>query len=339
LIALLFIIFSIVISMLLNNDYSSANFILMMKVVSAFLITFVISKDEFIESYIKAMLIICILSLICYITYFIFGPLLSSHFPIVYYGDDETKAYVNLYFAFFKLTYGLPRNIGIFREPGVYQFFINTALLFELFFLKKKQNIFIVAIFIITLLTTFSTAGVPVGLLILFLYLFNKNRAIINKIQITAVFLILLVIGMKIVDSNPEIANRFEEMATKAETDKTSYEVRYESIFNNIKASAVKPIFGLGVNNGLIYIQDNFIQYGTKDITGTFLIFIPILGYPLGFFLFYLLWYAMANLAGTSNKIFIFFYFIIFFIAAISQNLIFDDFIWVILFASFIREK
>jgi len=333
--ALFSIMFVVFTSMLVNADYSASNYIFLMKVVSAFLFSYLITKNEFIESYIKSVFIICSLSLLAYIIYILVGPLLSNNFPVVYYGDDESKSYINMFISYVTITMGLPRNIAIFREPGVFQYFINIAIMFEFFFIKRKTKPIIITVFFITLITTFSSGGVPIGLGLLLLFFLNSNHSIALKFQMIILVMLTVILGTYIVKIEPDFNQRFEEMTTKVDSDKTSFDVRYESIFNTIKASTVKPLYGLGLTSGLIYIQDNYISYGTKDITGTMFIFLATLGYPLGLFLFYLLWKSTINLSKSNSILTNLALYLLIILTTASQNLIFDDFLWLLFFSSY----
>ena len=89
------------------------------------------------------------------------------------------------------------RNFGIFREPGVYQYFLILALLLHNYILSWDKNwkYWVVnIILVVTALTTFSTNGVvEAGLLVLVVF-FDKKLYKDRKILISAIVLAVLAV-------------------------------------------------------------------------------------------------------------------------------------------------
>lgn len=83
----------------------------------------------------------------------------------------------------------LPRNSSIFREPGVYAIYLIFGLLLSVFNRNVKTKHCIV--YYIALFTTFSTAGILLGMIVLSLQLLaNKSKFKYLFVVIIAVFMI-----------------------------------------------------------------------------------------------------------------------------------------------------
>jgi len=90
------------------------------------------------------------------------------------------------------------RNFGIFREPGVYQFFIMLALFLNNYAVswKKERSMWIVNVILaVTMLTTLATGGVAELGLFVILVFFEKKLYQNKKALIAAAVLVVAVIG------------------------------------------------------------------------------------------------------------------------------------------------
>ena len=59
------------------------------------------------------------------------------------------------------------RNCSIFVEPAIYSYVIAIALIFEVYFLKRKHSRLIVGLLLLTTLTTTSATGISIAILII----------------------------------------------------------------------------------------------------------------------------------------------------------------------------
>ena len=123
--------------------------------------------SEFIEAYCE---IICFLAAVSLVMYFLatFAPWVLTPLPAVSNSLGRTARSV-----FFALSPFDMRNMGLFWEPGAFQTYLNLAILFEIFcfhFQNKKR----VAILIVTLITTFSSAGFITVIFLAFTIVINQ---------------------------------------------------------------------------------------------------------------------------------------------------------------------
>lgn len=218
-----------------------------------------ISWEEFKELYCKVLYLLCLISIICYIAYF-FIPQLNSLFVV---NNKAGISYSNL--ILYVNTSHYLRNMGMFWEPGAFQTFIILAILFEVN--KSVINRRYILVMVIALFTTYSTTGY-IGLLMAVIYWYSK-KGVGNGKKIAII--ILAVVGVSFIYFNPAInsilfgnslsngqATVFGKIfkffsSEPGGTAKvlSSSDVRYNSIFEVLKAFFERPIVGYGYQ-GLI---------------------------------------------------------------------------------------
>ena len=197
-IAALVLLFSFIIFTLLINHVTtfSSYVAIALQLVSALIVARIIPEKNFCEKYVNVMCIMAFISLVCYFTY-VFYPDIASYFPM-----SEGHASVDYYnagvYVFMSPKgYGeivaFARNNGIFWEPGVYQAFLNIALLMLLDNMESPNyRIKNVIILMATIITTYSTTGYLLLLLIIIL----KRDSIGNlRNEITKRNVVIMLIG------------------------------------------------------------------------------------------------------------------------------------------------
>lgn len=328
----------IFLNVLITGDKNILNYVIISQIISAFIVVSILNFEDFVDSFTKVMLFFSVYSLI--ITYLIspFFPAISSIFPIRFNSTGEMlRDYI---FAFkFIGSYTLEiRNTGIFREMGVYSTYLNLALTFYLFmrFQNKKSN-WVIVVFVITILSTLSTAGILNLFLIMVAYIFFYSK----KMEIRSIFIssVLAIIALTLTSSiNSGFINQIENSVNKFENQGSSYQVRTAAIIGNTMAWSENPILGNGIDKG---IERAYLLYLSKfsiHNTSTTTAFLAIYG------IVFTLIMTMPILMFFLKKIktnYIIKTFIIagFFISINSQRLIYDQFMYVLYFSYFMRTK
>ena len=131
-----------------------------MKMMIAYLILKTIGS-KFSETYIKLVVFLAVISLFGYLSdrFNLFEALVTK---LPRGGDISTgnTGYEGIFYLF-RFPWHITRNNSIFYEPGAYQAFLNAAL-FLIFFTKttfeRREKWIYIAILVITLITTYSTA-------------------------------------------------------------------------------------------------------------------------------------------------------------------------------------
>lgn len=176
---------------------------IILQICSAMFISEIAEFDEFESVYIRVISFLMICSLIFYFAQII-SPDIWTYFPREEgpYFTYVNVGYIYNYFYFpSEGAYILPRNSGVFWEPGCYQFFLNMALILLLNRERKKQTVirkrtfFLVVLYIITLITTKSTTGLYL-LIIILAFNLNYILSIIYSRKSPASNKIIIIIGL-----------------------------------------------------------------------------------------------------------------------------------------------
>ncbi|MEG3071866.1 MAG: hypothetical protein RQM92_14435 [Candidatus Syntrophopropionicum ammoniitolerans] len=181
---------------------------------------------------------------------------------------------------------GTKKKLGPFREPGVFQAYLNIALYFSLFF-KNKYRVFDSILFSVTALTTLSGAAfIPIVLIIL-AYLIAKDDEQIKKSKI--------VFGIVIILISVLLSNYYNEMIYKVTGgfESNSFAHRYTSAVVSLKSFFGYPFFGAppeiqdAARSQMLYSLTGQSGGGT---TNTYLSFFSYYGAFVGGFIVYMTW-------------------------------------------------
>ncbi|MGI6384542.1 MAG: hypothetical protein ACOX1G_04685 [bacterium] len=329
---LLVIIISKLATSLIWNDFTADNILLILVVIEAFMIASILDANKYWDQFVNVMVVMCVYS---WISTYIFLPLsLEKGFNI---GTRFTNIlgvpYYDYGFSFAQAWHGYMRNQGYFREPGVYQVFLLIAFIIAVFDKKQpiKQYITKFLILFITIITTASTAGIPCLIIILFgsYQSFElKKRKKANRIIFIAVLLMLMFFGNRLYEVFFE---RITYTLTQGNNTIT-YAVRLEgpmNIVNEIFTSPIKIIAGDSFVHGLRNVRELNVISKT-DVTGTHLVFCLGFGLPIGIYTIYLLYkFCKKNCVTFGTTIFVFSGLLL---SMQSQNLIYNSFLWVMMF-------
>lgn len=180
--------------------------------------------------------------------------------PLIEFTNPGGWTFLNFVFAY-PQDYSI-RNFGIFREPGVYQFFILLAMYLANFRMswKKVWHVWCLnGIFAVTIVSTFSTGGVLEFLLLaIFLYfdkrLYRKKTAriaaLVAIVGVTAVLLIGSIRGATFFYEIVAMVHKwFYENASRSD--------RFGSVWVNLKFFLKNPIVGVSLREVLFGIDNN----------------------------------------------------------------------------------
>lgn len=229
----------------------------------------------------------------------------------------------NFFLSIVPDTYVKNRNFGIFREPGVYQFFLITALYlnnYEAEWEKDWQLWLINGILAATMVSTFATGGVAeMGLLAIVLF-FDKKWYRSKRICAVAAVLIVCaagVVGVSIARKNALYWEVYDMAIGKFVNGRDSSVERMDAIATDISIFLHHPLFGAKLAE---------VLHATANNTTSTLILFSAFGIPAGV-LHIACWIALVwrkqrkvwvNLALV----------VIMFMSFNTQNLIADVFLW-----------
>ncbi len=215
---------------------------------------------------------------------------------------------------------GQSRNCGPFWEPGMFAFFINIALFFELFFLKHSHKLFTLIVLIGTLISTFSTGGYITGLFLFVFYVIANSKSFITWI----IFLPLALFSAHYISELEFVGAKIEDQYNNSSygSDKSRFGA-FETQLDMIEHS---PIIG----------GETLEKYATGRTlaSGTLLPFVEY-GIPVGLIFFALLYKSCRNISRYYNrkKLISLFLFSLIIILSFSQTILLTSTVSILLYS------
>lgn len=170
----------------------------------------------------------------------------------------------------------LIRASGIFWEPGAFAVYLNLALFFQLFVLKKHSKSYNI-IYCIAQMLTFSTAGYICFLLLMIIYLFffNPGRA---HTSTKFMMIIILTIGFCVIlNSSNVISLLFDKIINQENT----VTVRWLSLIGGFNIVAKAPLLGI-FSNSIRTTMNEFSVASGGMLTNTWVYQFAAFGIPFG---------------------------------------------------------
>ena len=176
--------------------------------------------------------------------------------------NDSGAKFYDFFLAFARTSKNYFRSYGIFREPGVFQFFLILSLYLNNYVLvwEKKWQLWVLnGILAGTMMTTFSTNGV-IEVILLAAVLFLEKKLYKEKrwLIALAVFAGAAAVGLAlIIAQQGALYNALYKMVIKLVTINGSSGTRYQAIFVDLMAFLKHPILGAPVEETLHAVKNN----------------------------------------------------------------------------------
>lgn len=287
-----FLLFANIFSLLVNEDFNSKYIYEMIIILVATFYVVVYSKSVFIVYFVEIITFLAFFSMIVW-GINIVNPQVLRMFPnLTNTGGFRFKwcIFSNVCVTRSHGFDGYLRNFGIFREPGVYQIFLNIAILFVLFCgekLKRKKTKLVMLV--LTILTTFSTAGIIITSLLLLIYCIANLKCINIKNILSSLAFIAGLIAVIFLFNRYFMV--FDKLFSKiGNEDDSSWFSRTSSFVVNIAVGFNNIFFGAGWDNVKVetakYTSLLYNMSFKFSNTNTFLKLFAIHG--LGVFVFYI---------------------------------------------------
>lgn len=281
-ILILMIFINITITTILRGDDIKQLLLWIIFIFVSIAIVTVVRGDRLLNCYVHTIYFLCMAALALWLA-FLLVPSVVERLPIVT-NQNNYSAYTIIVATIYKAgNVEIARNQGIFWEPGAFQTFINIALIITLFYNKliinKKKY---TTVFVLTVITTFSTAGYLVMSLIIITYIIYciLSRSVVRaEIKIALVLMIALFVFLFAYQNMPD--NIKYQLFGKVtayfdggyNANSSSTGTRLNSIVMSFKAFLSSPVFGCGVND----MENITEQFGSSIGTCT----------PLNWFSYY----------------------------------------------------
>ncbi len=302
LIALLLMIL-IMVAGLNDNYFTLGYFYKMLLIIVSLLIASLKPISFFLVNYEKIVRVLALVSIVGYVSYLLFANL-SALFPIVV--NSGEMRFINLYVVMIP-DYGFPgvliRNWGIFREPGVFQIYLNMALLIQLFYLKKV-SVKAVIIYIVAIITTYSTTGYFIMALMVMFYFFYKQYRW-NKSKLSIIIFLIASITIIYTQFPTALSYGWHSVVSKLfDLSNESTTARISSFNVNFYIFASSPLIGVGINQvNELYPQISMLLNGIMSKDNANMIFknFATFGFVYGMIWLVALWRFCENFGNSIS--------------------------------------
>ena len=234
------ILMLIILGFIYNQDFSRSFSYshLLIKILLITTIPRILSFDQYVDKFLRIMFFLSSSSLIIFICVSFYRELIFL-FPVL--SSFGQALYYNLFLAVYHFPlHNSIANSSVFWEPGAFQAFLNIAIAFELYFFKFKHKKRLI-VFVLALLSTFSTTGFVILVIQLSLLLFSEksSRTKWSGIMLKILSIVLLLIFVLSDFFTSIVFDKFSET-------NYSYYVRFGGTLIDLKIFSQSIIFGVG---------------------------------------------------------------------------------------------
>lgn len=306
--------FGVIISSELFTISKITNFIFFIYVILIAYIHVKVFGKCLLPLYEHVIVVLCKIAFVCW-----FAALLLPALGVLFRKFEATAYGYNILYLFNwmdplkgQVLFGLSRNAGCSWEPGRFAIMIVLAIFFNLLIhgVTFKNNTNIIWL-LITLLSTMSTTGYCITLVIYMLFLYKpdfKHLILFVFIGLPIIFCLFSLdfMGDKIINSldvESVIDARLESLEWYEKNGGNEYFGswgRFESIYFEITENIVhNPLLGYGMDYSNSYYHKNISSVMTMA-GGLFAIFSKF-GIPLGIYLYYILMKSSVCVVSSRN--------------------------------------
>lgn len=233
--------------------------------------------------------------------------------PLSYNTENEEAWLVHhniVIYNFKNFTPLYNRNSGPFWEPGMYVIFLNIIFFYHLFLTKKfplrKKIVYLVAI-----LTTFSSTGY---IALIFIYL--AYSLFVSRSNLSVLYILLLLAVIPLVFQLDFMESKITAQLNEAEAKDSS---RFGAVLLHLRVLSDYPLFGIGTGNMYKVYEYTDARSVANGLSLVFMCF----GIPLGL-LYYILFYrscARTMHIYSHKKYLGWIYFLLLLILTFSQDI------------------
>ena len=311
----------ILLPMAVKRDWQLMYFSILIYLLFAVFLSYFVSVKDTARYYV---VILCALSLYAILATYVLRLLPDKGLVSVpVFFNDKGRDYYNFGLAFVSITNVKERNFGIFREPGVYQYFLLLALYLTNYTVewKRSRDMWLANLILaVTMVTTMATGGVAcLGLFVVVVFfdkkMYRDKRMLRIAIGLAAALAVVLAVSFA--TRNRIYWFVYDTLFEKFVNRTVSVTERTEAILVDLQIFLRHPIFGARLADVLHAVENN---------TTSTMILYAVFGFVSGSF-HVLAWIALvwkkerrlwANLALL----------VILFMGFNTQNLTGDVFFW-----------
>lgn len=247
--------------MLMKRDWQLMYFSILLCICAAVLLSYFLRCREAAKYYVGILAVLGVYSMLCA---YVLRRLPDGNLVSVPVFENQIGvSFYNFLFSFVPLTYVKNRNFGIFREPGVYQFFLILGLYlnhYQVQWKSRKTEWCISGILTLTIITTFATGGI-VELGLFWILLFFDKKLYRKKWVWWAMAGLAAAVGILaaycISRRNALYWEVYDMLIGKFTYQEESIGDRMGSVRVNLAAFLRNPLFGQSIASVLYAIDNN----------------------------------------------------------------------------------
>lgn len=260
--------FLLIANIVVNLETDYAHYVGRLAVlITVLLYVTMVDHSDFSETYINIIYWISILAIILYVFFNVF-PNIAWQLPSITVpggGEDGKTSFAHVAYLYFISLSGnantmqyewskpnVERNAGMFREPGIFQIYLNIALI-QLCFKNDKsrkdyKKIFVI---VIAIISTISTSGIFSMIMILLATIISDDERIqlAKNVLSSQIGKLILVIGgcggiAVLVQLMPKLLDKLGNNSPQS----MSSALRIMNSIKDLNVWMNKPIFGVGIS-------------------------------------------------------------------------------------------
>lgn len=262
-----FFVVPLFITALVNFDTSPTYIIMAVATITGFTFVQRFKFEDFIVVFEKLIYVIVVFSVLMFIISRLYPPVLSL-FPSLY--NTQNNHFYNALlcvFPSFMDSGWLDRLWGPFREPGVFQMYINIAFLIYIY-THRRLSVVHVSAYVVAIIFTQSTTGyIVLAINLLYYTLYVRRRFSFQAFLI----IILLIFGIYYLNTTTTLLSNEGKVFYKlTESGESAAFARIASIWGNIHLFLSNPITGVGYSNmNELFASYSLSAYGEITIHNT----------------------------------------------------------------------
>lgn len=318
--------FRMVLPMVLKQDWQLMYFSILICLLFAIFLTFFTDLQKAARHYVVILTVLGAYSMLT--TYGVRELAQSGQIQVPVFYNSQGWDFYNFGFSYAVTRELWHRNCGIFREPGVYQFFVLLAVYLNNYWVDwdRPWKLWLCNVTLaFTMLTTFAIGGfAEMGLFIVFVYFdkkwYREKWGKIAGVCFTAAMIAVIgyvVYRVLYTFFENTILYEFYDMFIRLFTKSDSSTDRWDAIVTNLRFLRESPLVGNPVAQ---------VLHGTEHNTSSTLLLYAILGIVGGTVnvaaWIALLWRRNRNLFGNLMLL------VILFLSFNTQNLVANVFFW-----------
>ena len=268
----------VILIMVLKRDWQIMYFSIALCLIFPVFLTYFTDSCRVSRYYVVILTALALYSLIA--TYFLRNLVWAGYLTVPVKSNDANMEFFDFFLCYAGTNPYWRRNFGIFREPGVYQFFLLLGLYLNNYtadWERKRTAWLCNGILTVTMISTFSIVGyAALGAFALFLF-FDKgyHRTKTGRIAAVSVCVALaagvavILIAMRVTRFGRTPLYEFYDMVVRLTTDSDSLLDRLSAIFTDLRFFLKHPLLGAEIAP---------VLHGTNHNTSSTLILFAVLG-------------------------------------------------------------